>query len=129
MRENIVPHVARLVDIYRLKRDAMLKGLWEVLKDTDVEISKPEGGFFIWIKLPTGTNTKKLWEAASKAGIQYTCGPGLLHQRRRRGVHPPGLQLGDARAQLRGREADRPGHQERALAVWLDKDICHPPNP
>ena len=25
MRDNLVPHVARLVDIYRLKRDAMLK--------------------------------------------------------------------------------------------------------
>src|SRR6266581_7082130 len=54
MRDNLVPHVARLVDVYRSKRDAMLKGLWEVLKDTDVEISKPEGGFFIWIKLPKG---------------------------------------------------------------------------
>ena len=47
MRENLVPHVARLVDVYRAKRDAMLKGLWEVLEGTDVEISKPEGGFFI----------------------------------------------------------------------------------
>src|SRR5712692_3281842 len=78
MRDNLVPHVARLVDVYRSKRDAMLKGLWEVLKDTDVEISKPEGGFFIWIKLPKGTDTKKLWEAASKAGIQYTAGPAFF---------------------------------------------------
>jgi 2-aminoadipate transaminase len=78
MRDNLVPHVARLVDIYRSKRDAMLKGLWEVLGDTDVEISKPEGGFFIWIKLPAGTDTKKLWDAASKAGIQYTAGPAFF---------------------------------------------------
>ncbi len=78
MRDNLVPHVARLVDVYRSKRDAMLKGLWEVLKDTDVEISKPEGGFFIWIKLPKGTDTKKLWAAASKAGIQYTAGPAFF---------------------------------------------------
>src|SRR5207244_2206126 len=41
MRDNLVPHVNRLVDIYRLKRDAMLKGLWEGLEGTDVEISKP----------------------------------------------------------------------------------------
>jgi hypothetical protein len=38
-----VPHVARLVDIYRDKRAAMLEGLWEVLEGTEVEISKPEG--------------------------------------------------------------------------------------
>ena len=78
MRDNLVPHVARLVDVYRAKRDAMLKGLWEVLADTDVEISKPEGGFFIWIKLPTGTNTKRLWESAVKAGVQYTAGPAFF---------------------------------------------------
>jgi len=78
MRENIVPHVARLVDIYRLKRDAMLKGLWEVLSGTDVEISKPEGGFFIWIKLPTGTRIERLREAAVKSGIQFTWGPAFF---------------------------------------------------
>ena len=77
MRENLVPHVARLVDIYRLKRDAMLKGLWEVLEGTDVEISKPEGGFFIWIKLPTGTKIERLREAAVKSGIQFTWGPAF----------------------------------------------------
>ena len=78
MRENLVPHVARLVDIYRLKRDAMLKGLWEVLEGTDVEISKPEGGFFIWIKLPTGTKIERVREAAVKSGIQFTWGPAFF---------------------------------------------------
>ena len=78
MRDNLVPHVNRLVDIYRLKRDAMLKGLWEGLEGTDVEISKPEGGFFIWIKLPTGTETAKVREAAVKHGIQYTAGPAFF---------------------------------------------------
>jgi len=56
----------------------MLKGLWEVLEGTDVEISKPEGGFFIWIKLPTGTKTAKVREAAVKHGIQYTAGPAFF---------------------------------------------------
>ena len=32
-------------------------------------ISKPEGGFFIWIKLPTGTDTKKLAELAAEASV------------------------------------------------------------
>ena len=78
MRENLVPHVARLVDVYHAKRDAMLRGLWEVLEGTDVEISKPEGGFCIWIKLPAGTNTTKLRERAVKHGIQYTAGPAFF---------------------------------------------------
>src|SRR6266436_990285 len=73
---GVNPYVSRVATFY--KRDAMLKGLWEVLGDTDVEISKPEGGFFIWIKLPAGTDTKRLWDAASKAGVQYTAGPAFF---------------------------------------------------
>ena len=77
MRDNLEGHVARLVAVYRAKRDAMLRGLWEVLTGTDVEISKPEGGFFIWIKLPTGTNPKRLGEIAVRERLQYTPGPSF----------------------------------------------------
>ena len=74
LREHMAPHVALLVDVYRTKRDAMLKGLWEVLGGTDVRISKPEGGFFIWIELPTGTDPKRLGELTRQARVQYTPG-------------------------------------------------------
>ena len=74
LRDHLEPHVDLLVDVYRAKRDAMLKGLWEVLGGTDVQISKPEGGFFIWIKLPTGTDPKALAERCLKARIQMTPG-------------------------------------------------------
>ncbi|HUG35655.1 MAG TPA: PLP-dependent aminotransferase family protein, partial [Candidatus Limnocylindrales bacterium] len=72
MRDNLEGHVNRLIAVYRTKRDAMLRGLWEVLSGTDVEISKPEGGFFIWIKLPAGTDPARLFEAAKKLRVQYT---------------------------------------------------------
>ncbi len=78
LRDNLVPHVALLVNVYRAKRDAMLRGLWEKLRDTDVEISKPEGGFFIWIKLPTGTDTARLYEGAVRSRVQYTAGTSFF---------------------------------------------------
>jgi 2-aminoadipate transaminase len=78
LRDHLAPHVARLVEVYRAKRDAMRRGLQEVLGATDVEISRPEGGFFIWIKLPTGTDTAKLYENAVKARVQYTAGPSFF---------------------------------------------------
>jgi DNA-binding transcriptional MocR family regulator len=77
MRDHMAGHVARLVEVYRAKRDAMLRGLWEVLAGTDVEISRPEGGFFIWIKLPTGTDPAKLAALAGDARVQYTPGPAF----------------------------------------------------
>jgi 2-aminoadipate transaminase len=78
LRDHMAPHVALLVNVYRAKRDAMLNGLWEVLGGTDVEISKPEGGFFIWIKLPTGTDPARLAERATRARVQYTPGPSFF---------------------------------------------------
>jgi len=78
LRDHLAPHVALLVNVYRAKRDAMLRGLWEKLRDTDVEISRPEGGFFIWIKLPTGTDTAKLYEGAVRARVQYTAGTSFF---------------------------------------------------
>jgi 2-aminoadipate transaminase len=78
MRKHLAPHVALLVGVYRAKRDAMLCGLWEVLDGTDVEISRPEGGFFIWIKLPSGTDRARLAERAAEARVQYTPGPAFF---------------------------------------------------
>ena len=78
LRDHLAPHVALLVDVYRAKRDAMLRGLWETLRDTDVEISRPEGGFFIWIRLPRGTDTAKLHANAVAARVQYTAGPAFF---------------------------------------------------
>ncbi len=75
MRDNMPAHVKRLIDVYRAKRDAMLRGLDEVLGSTDAVISRPEGGFFLWIRLPTGTDTRRLAERAAQARVQYTPGP------------------------------------------------------
>jgi 2-aminoadipate transaminase len=78
LRDHLSEHVALLVNVYRAKRDAMLKGLWEVLGGTDAEVSKPEGGFFIWIKLPTGTDPKRLAGQAATRRVQYTPGTSFF---------------------------------------------------
>ncbi len=74
MRDHMVEHVKLLIDVYRAKRDAMLRGLWEVLTGSSVDINKPEGGFFIWMKLPAGTDTKRLAALAKEARVQFTPG-------------------------------------------------------
>jgi 2-aminoadipate transaminase len=78
LRDHLVEHVRFLVDVYRAKRDAMLHGLDEGLHGTDARVSRPEGGFFIWIKLPTGTDPGALAELAGAAGVQYTAGPAFF---------------------------------------------------
>jgi len=77
MRSDMPAHVARLIDVYRTKRDAMLRGLDETLAGTDAVVSRPQGGFFLWIKLPTGTDQKKLAQLAIESRVQYTPGPAF----------------------------------------------------
>jgi 2-aminoadipate transaminase len=78
MRTEMPAHVARLIAIYRAKRDAMLRGLDEVLAGSDAVISRPQGGFFLWIKLPAGTDQNTLAQLAVEARVQYTPGPAFF---------------------------------------------------
>jgi len=78
MRGHLEPHVAELRQIYHDKRDAMLASLDEVLGDTDATWSRPEGGFFIWVKLPSGTSQAKLAELAAPHKIIYNIGPNFM---------------------------------------------------
>lgn len=78
MRDHMTTHIPTLIDVYRNKRDAMYQGLTEVLDGTDAEVSKPAGGFFIWIKLPTDTDTAKLAQFAREAGVGYVPGGAFM---------------------------------------------------
>ncbi|PYM47278.1 MAG: aminotransferase [Candidatus Rokuibacteriota bacterium] len=78
LRDHMEAHVKLLIGVYRAKRDAMLRGLWEVLEGIDVEISRPQGGFFIWIRLPAATDPARLEALAVAAQAQYTSGPAFF---------------------------------------------------
>jgi 2-aminoadipate transaminase len=80
LRDHLTEHVKRLIDIYRAKRDGMLRGLDETLGGTDAVISRPEGGFFVWIRLPSGTDPRRLQELAVEARAQFTPGPAFFPQ-------------------------------------------------
>jgi 2-aminoadipate transaminase len=77
LRDHMVEHVERLIAVYRAKRDAMLRGLDEGLAGTDYVVSRPEGGFFLWMRLPTGTDTRRLSDLAVESRVQYTPGPAF----------------------------------------------------
>jgi 2-aminoadipate transaminase len=74
LSEHLVEHVEKLIEVYRAKRDAMLRGLAEGLTGTDYLVSRPEGGFFLWMRLPSGTDTSRLADLAVEARVQYTPG-------------------------------------------------------
>ena len=66
----LTDHVAGSLDVYRSRRDAMLKALGEYLPET-VTWSHPDGGFFVWITLPEHINATGLANQAADNGVIY----------------------------------------------------------
>ncbi|MFD0417503.1 PLP-dependent aminotransferase family protein [Streptomyces sp. NPDC127108] len=52
-RYDLDAHVGRVAGVYRERRDAMLAGLGDALP-AGAEWNRPEGGMFLWVRLPEG---------------------------------------------------------------------------
>ncbi|HEY4122335.1 MAG TPA: PLP-dependent aminotransferase family protein [Byssovorax sp.] len=78
LREHLVAHVAELVEVYRARRDAMLRGLGEGLVGTGAHVSRPAGGFFAWVTLPPGVDMARLSELAADASVAFQPGKGFF---------------------------------------------------
>jgi DNA-binding transcriptional MocR family regulator len=62
-----------LLGVYRAKRDAMLEGLERHLTGV-ATWSRPQGGLFIWVRLPEEFDTTQLLAASQAAGVTYLPG-------------------------------------------------------
>ncbi|MDP6508715.1 MAG: PLP-dependent aminotransferase family protein [Chloroflexota bacterium] len=68
MQEHLEGHVEELREVYHGRRDAMLAALEEGLGGI-ATWSRPEGGFFIWVKLPDGVDSGELERATMARGV------------------------------------------------------------
>jgi 2-aminoadipate transaminase len=71
-------HVARLCEVYRQKRDVLLKALADAFPPAlGVRWTHPEGGLYVWMTFPedvdTGTSSE-LMKAATREGVLYVPG-------------------------------------------------------
>src|SRR5690554_2678188 len=72
--------------VYRERRDAMLAALHESLPECSWTV--PGGGFYVWVTLPTGLDSKKMLPRAVKELVAYTPGTAFYSD-------------GDGRSQIR----------------------------
>jgi 2-aminoadipate transaminase len=72
-RGNLEPNLQRVRSLLGERRDAMLEALERELPDA--RWSRPEGGYFIWLELPEGSDTTMLLQRATDAGVTYVPGP------------------------------------------------------
>jgi GntR family transcriptional regulator/MocR family aminotransferase len=66
-------HLRRSSRIYRQRRDAMLDAIREHLPE-DVLVYPPDGGLFIWMRLPGGLSATDLLSLALQKGVSYAPG-------------------------------------------------------
>lgn len=71
-------HLAELRPWYRAQRDALVDALATGLPSA--EFSVPEGGMFLWLRLP-GTDTTRLLGAALEAGVAFVPGSAFAVDR------------------------------------------------
>ena len=67
-------HARRLTAGLRAKLDVMVEAL-EREFGTAAELWRPEGGIFLWLRLPEGVDVRKLVQPAAAAGIAFNPGP------------------------------------------------------
>jgi DNA-binding transcriptional MocR family regulator len=67
------PNLERVRVLLRTRRDAMLEALERELGGR-ARWSRPEGGYFLWLELPEGTDSAELLGRASEAGVTFVPG-------------------------------------------------------
>ena len=74
MRRDLLDgHIARLIDFYRKRRDAMIQAMTTYLPG-QVTWATPQGGLFLWPTLPPGVDSGVLFEKAVEAKVAYVPG-------------------------------------------------------
>jgi 2-aminoadipate transaminase len=69
--------VARARELYRRRAAAMETALSEVFAGTPATWSRPDGGFFSWLRLP-GVDTTALAARAREANVAFVPGAGFF---------------------------------------------------
>ena len=66
-------HIEHIRTVYRERRDVMLDALQEFFP-AEVGWTRPEGGLFLWVTLPEGINSQRLFEMALSENVAFVPG-------------------------------------------------------
>jgi 2-aminoadipate transaminase len=67
-------HVPTIRALYKAQCQAMLGALDHEMKGLDVQWNRPDGGMFLWVRLPEGMSAIELLPTAVEAGVAFVPG-------------------------------------------------------
>ncbi|MBC7093106.1 PLP-dependent aminotransferase family protein [Candidatus Bipolaricaulota bacterium] len=72
---DVKGHIRNLCHHYRVKRDAMIDALNRYMPNEEgISWTTPEGGLFLWVRLPEEVNTERMLERALRHKVAYVIG-------------------------------------------------------
>src|SRR3954451_2820886 len=72
-RQSFLPNLERINGLLGARRDAMLEALPRELPE-DATWTRPDGGYFVWVDLPSGPPAAELLVEAEGAGVTFVKG-------------------------------------------------------
>ena len=73
-RGGVPAHVAKLREMYRTKQDRGRSALAREFAGTGVTWNDPDGGFYFWVRLPSGMSSGTLLTVALEEGVAFVPG-------------------------------------------------------
>ena len=70
-------HLRRTCQVFRKRRDAMLEAVARYLP-RGVLFEAPQGGLFVWLRLPDALSADELLPVACEEGVDFTPGSGFF---------------------------------------------------
>jgi len=70
---DVDEHIAVIREVYGRQRDCMIKMI-EQHFPTDISVTEPEGGMFLWVTLPEGCSSVELFERAIREKVAFVPG-------------------------------------------------------
>ena len=79
-RGSFEPNLERVNGLLRERRDAMLEALAHELPE-DATFTRPDGGYFVWVDLPSGPACGELLAQAEQSGVTFVKGTDFFPAR------------------------------------------------
>lgn len=81
-RGLLMPHIQRIVKLYRQKRDVMLAALKRYMPQGEgIDWTHPEGGLFLWVCLPEQLDAEEMFPQAVAKKVAYVMGSAFHYDR------------------------------------------------
>ena len=77
LEHDLEAHIARIREVYRARRNAMIASLEERFPE-DVSFTRPAGGLFLWAELPQGLDARRLLERALEERVAFVPGDSFF---------------------------------------------------